>query len=127
MDKRSELYDKFYAEASAILERDKPCEVECNSCLNSRVPYPDGVVYTKEPFCCQGCQYLGAKGCTVQALSCRVWLCYAAQDKYPDTYRDLQRVRANAEQVLNVHNLCFRGSKEDHLKETNRRVPMSRG
>lgn len=116
---KSELYDQLYDEASAILERDKPCEVSCGECLDSRLK-----ARGQDAFCCHSCKYLTPTGCSVKALACRVWLCYAVQDAHPTTYIALNDVkrRAQAAGIL----MQFRGSKEDILSG-NLGARMSRG
>lgn len=122
MDK-SAIYDQLYSEASAILERDSPCEVSCNTCLDSRRKQRLDIPNVK-PFCCDGCKYLTPTGCGVKALGCRVWLCYEAQEKHPTTFVALNKVRARAE-AAGIP-MQFRGSKEDHLGGSVG-VRMSRG
>ncbi len=33
--------------------------------------------------CCQGCSHLGVKGCSVQALACKLWVCDDAYEDLP--------------------------------------------
>ncbi len=64
---KSDIYDVLYNEASRLLKAENPCNIReengkmvCNGHLVS---------------CCYGCKHLGPKGCTVEALSCKLWLC----------------------------------------------------
>lgn len=60
------LYSEYYEAAQRILSTHNPCAVKDGKCV-------DGA------FCCSGCKHLGPQGCTVSALSCKVWLCYTAR------------------------------------------------
>lgn len=64
---KSDLYDVLYEQAGRLLKAGNPCNIRiennkkvCNGHLAS---------------CCAGCKHLGAEGCTVEALSCKLWLC----------------------------------------------------
>lgn len=116
---KSKLYDQLYDEASAILKKDNPCNMGCNTCTNSQVNKGT------EAFCCSGCKYLGADGCTVNALSCRVWLCFAARRKHPETAKALDAIGRKAWDAGIPSQ--YRGSKQDHLKDHHNLVLMSEG
>lgn len=112
---RGQLYDRLIAEADTILERDNPCNIECG------VGCTCGTVKAGTAFCCHGCEHLSPAGCTVDALACKVWLCFTAQEKYPQTVAALWEVsqRATAAGIP----MIFRGSKEQHLDRSYRNYP----
>jgi hypothetical protein len=81
-----------------------------------------------EPCCSSGdkCNYLGEKGCTVEALACKMWLCgksleYArlleADKNHPQHKKCLkyQRMRRKYDEISRALNIRFKGraSKED--------------
>ena len=99
-------YDTLYDEGTAVLERDNPCQFiktgDKLACTNPTGP------------CCGGCKYLGPDGCTVKALGCRVWLCYHAQEKFPQTFIALKDIKSRAE-TIGIPTV-YRGSKDEHLR-----------
>lgn len=61
-----------------MIARINPCEIQIVdgrvSCYSSRSESElDGEL------CCGGCRHLGAEGCTVKALACKLWLCRDVQ------------------------------------------------
>ncbi|MFA5994736.1 MAG: hypothetical protein WC823_07310 [Parcubacteria group bacterium] len=97
-ERLSALYDELYAEASAILAEHNPCAIENGKCFRG------------EP-CCEDCNYLSRKkGCTVQSLVCKLFLCQAAINKFPACAAALSTLRKIAEEH---HILGYRASKED--------------
>lgn len=72
-EQRSEMYDILYQQASDALKRCDPCKFdEKGTCIAMREKAPG-----LENGCCTGprCQHLTEKGCGVESLSCRLWLC----------------------------------------------------
>lgn len=69
--KMSDLYDKLCNKADLILKEYNPCNIENGRCFAG---YP----------CCQDCEFLSKKkGCTVDSLVCKLWLCDKARKKFP--------------------------------------------
>lgn len=68
---RSELYDVLYETADSILKKYDPCGFKNGICKAGGN-------------CCEGCKYLSKKGCTVKALSCKIWLCESAKKNNPE-------------------------------------------
>lgn len=101
-DPRSPIYDSLFDQASEVLAEHQSCEVKNGKCLDGH-------------FCCQNCKHLGPTGCTVQSLSCRVWLCYKAQAKHPEAAAKMREIRASAE--AQGIPMFWRGSKEELLKK----------
>jgi len=65
------IYDQIYAEMQALLDKYKPCRGA------------NGELCLRGTFCCCGCKYLHATGCTVKALWCKLWLCGDAKASAP--------------------------------------------
>ena len=55
-------HDLLYGAAEIAIGIFDPCQVKEGKCRRGN-------------FCCDGCKHLGLKGCKVQALACKVWLC----------------------------------------------------
>ena len=123
---RSQIYDSLYDEASEILARDNPCQIGCDGCNNRHTPgYGPGNIYSdpSKGLCCTGCKHLGPEGCTVKALSCRVWLCYRTQGTHPSTYIALNAVRRRAQNAGIP--MTFRGSKQECLGDVTPHDPRT--
>jgi hypothetical protein len=69
-------YDaKWLEKADAFLAKHNPCRI---------TPNPNGGINCMAGHgCCEGCNHLGARGCTVQALACKLWLCDKAYTALP--------------------------------------------
>lgn len=68
------IYDNLYQRAAAVIARINPCEIQiidgkatCHASRNG---------HENDELCCGGCRHLGAQGCTVKALACKLWLCW---------------------------------------------------
>jgi hypothetical protein len=118
-------FDALYAAACAALERHDPCAVRGGACHSMRVA-PER--HKKYPFCCPGCEHLGAEGCTVESLYCRLWLCEplerlhlkrTPQGRVPSPLlKELRRLRREAERWgFQV----FRGTKQESLAKAARK------
>jgi hypothetical protein len=99
-EKLSALYDELCAEADLILKKYNPCAIKNSTCL---IGTP----------CCEDCEYLSNKsGCTVNSLACKLFLCQAAINKFPECVVAFSAIKRIAgENRL----LGFRSSKEDVL------------
>jgi hypothetical protein len=71
-------YDEFYRRGQAILDKYNPCNISA-----------DGKTCNGGHPCCGGCRHLGATGCTVEALYCKLWLCGEAAHKFPECHKEL--------------------------------------
>lgn len=78
-------HDDFYRRAQAILNKYNPCQFKGGRCLRG------------EPCCGMGegkfCEHLGATGCTVSALYCKVWLCHTATQMSPACADELWKLQ----------------------------------
>lgn len=104
--KLGRIFDMIYKEGERILKEFNPCQINgemgtctqgceyarrCNSSFNNFIEKEE---YTRKmSFCCHGCEHLGPTGCTVQALSCKLWLCSEARDLSPAAFQKLSRLR----------------------------------
>jgi hypothetical protein len=98
---KSALYDNLYHRAGLILARHNPCSLKEGSCLQAG------------GHCCKNedvCRYLGDNGCTVKALTCKLWLCDVAREKFPQCARALDGLAIIAKEYSL---LATRTSKED--------------
>lgn len=79
MSEKKAYYKQQYALISSMLKLVNPCEVSVTdgvvSCIGLREGDRDADPQT---LCCTECRHLADKGCTVESLGCRMWLCNAA-------------------------------------------------
>ena len=61
------MHDYVYDKANVLFNEHNPCAVRDGMCISGRNGGND--------FCCYGCKHLDENGCTVKALSCKLWLC----------------------------------------------------
>lgn len=102
------LHDALYARACKVFEGTNPCQVNKKGCAGCRANF-----VTKQERCCGGCKYLGPKGCTVQALYCKTWLCHHSQPT-----KEQQAELETIQDIAWTHYLLsFRGSKQDALEQ----------
>jgi hypothetical protein len=107
---RAEVYDRLYVLACKLLVAGKACA----SC-----PLGSEEEHFSMIWCCSGCKYSSDKGCTTQALACKLWLCDDAHTLEVDRRRArqlnlrimlLKRIASH----YNVH--VARASKEESLE-----------
>jgi hypothetical protein len=71
---REKHYEELYAKAHEVLQRIDPCEITIvdgkPTCTSTRASYAHG-----SQLCCTNCSHLAVDGCTIEALSCKLWLC----------------------------------------------------
>ncbi len=66
---QSIAYDALFAQAVEALRIHNPCGWKDGSCIAMRAGIEGATA------CCTGCKHLTSKGCTVEAITCKVWLC----------------------------------------------------
>jgi hypothetical protein len=101
--KLSDLYSRFYQEGSRALKTHDPCK------------WSNGQCAAGTHGCCQGCKHLGPEGCTVEALACKLWLCYEVSRR-PENQAvviELRTLRSAAAAAIGVPFLHVRASKEE--------------
>lgn len=82
LEQMSLEYDRLYREAQAILDKYNPCNVKIE---NGKAVCNSTRAGESESPCCGGCQHLTEGiGCTVSALTCKLWLCSWARITYPE-------------------------------------------
>ena len=95
---RMALHDRLYRHADNIIKKRNPCKIEGKYCLCGKNP------------CCDYCNYLTEKGCSVECLRCKLYLCYRVQETDPKAHKMLKRLQKQAHR----HDLLFaRNSKEE--------------
>ncbi|HOF42321.1 MAG TPA: hypothetical protein PLF30_02480 [Candidatus Moranbacteria bacterium] len=94
---KSELYDALYETADSILKKYDPCKFKSGTCKT-------------RGNCCEGCKYLSKNGCTVKALSCKLWLCDDVRRSCPECAAALDSL-CSVSQKFNLYG--FRMRKED--------------
>ena len=104
---KEELYSKLYRIAGHILRETNPCQIQKDvegrvSCLASRKPHSQmtaalccGSYYPNEnkPRANVCKHWRKDRGCTTDALGCKVFLCGIAADKFPDVQDALYILR----------------------------------
>ena len=99
---KSQVYDKLYALAAKILNKSDACGKCPITCTGSA---------RSKSWCCSGCPHLGSRGCTVQALGCKLWLCHQADaGRYQRRLSKLKHIADHYE----IH--MARASKEQSLR-----------
>lgn len=68
----SAIYDRLYERAMELSKKNY-CQVKCGNCIRGRKKQINGPAW-----CCEGCKFLTATGCSINALTCRVWICSSA-------------------------------------------------
>lgn len=130
-DQLSAEYDRLYDEASTIIKRENPCQIERDAagtvtCVRTRkfpaATYPAG----GKGLCCSGCQHLGPDGCTTNSLGCRMGACtddfeYRAREAgWPEHVIEAMRALQATAKSIGVP-MAIRSSKVDAF----RRIPPS--
>ena len=103
---KAQLYDILIALGQQILDHYNPCDWKNGKCRTIRSS-------KREKGCCAACEHLGAKGCTVQSLACKLWLCEDLQDVFRECEAELKILR----QVSNYSSIPYemRRSKEENF------------
>lgn len=66
---KKDLKDILISVADKKLKEHNPCDFVKGSCFRNR---KQG---RRKPGCCDDCNYLGANGCTIKCLGCKLYLC----------------------------------------------------
>ena len=111
------LYDQLYSAADKLFKKHNPCQIKPQLGGSTCIRYND----PRFGMCCQGCRWLGKNGCTVKALSCKLWYCYdiCANRKYGELVRKLNMLH----DIACHHNLYFmRQPKNFSIERAYRRL-----
>ena len=65
LEAKGQLYDILLAIGQQTLDDYNPCDWRNGKCRRMRSSKDDGG-------CCEGCEHLSPKGCTVQSLGCKL-------------------------------------------------------
>jgi hypothetical protein len=109
MSRRLEvLYTQLYNEGQAVLDNHNTCNFDpvAKTCRA-------GPLATHG--CCRGCEHLGPKGCTVKALTCKLWLCPTAVNAKPQAQRELRQIELRAWDAGIPYS--YRASKAQHMAD----------
>jgi hypothetical protein len=102
----SRIYDELYEQADQLLKTYNPCEFGGEQgCVRNRLKH-------NREYCCVGCRYLGAKGCSVKALLCKLWICPELSVLIEGSVF-MVKVRELRNEAEKWGLLYFRASKED--------------
>ncbi len=114
LETKGRLYDILFAVGQQIMERHNPCEWKDGKCTRMRQVEGDGG-------CCEGCKHLSRRGCSVQSLACKLWLCEAQKPKFWDCEAELNVLRQVADYCGIPYEI--RRSKEENFTSQLQRVP----
>jgi hypothetical protein len=111
LEQRSQKYDELYERSSKILVEFNPCKIENEICIQGR----NGECN----FCCDGCSYLSDKGCTVQCLYCRTWVCEtAAKNMSSEKYKIFNKLMTQIDDEAKKYDIfMFRTEKSENLSK----------
>ena len=87
---KGQLYDILIALGQQTLDDYNPCDWRNGKCTRMRSSEDD-------KGCCVGCQHLGAEGCTVESLGCKLWLCEGQRDLFRECEIKLKVLRQVAD------------------------------
>ena len=108
------LYDILLAMGQQILNDHNPCDWRNGKCRRMRSSKDDGG-------CCEGCKHLNPKGCAVQSLACKLWLC----ENQRDVFRECEIALSVLRQVADCCGIPYeiRKSKEENFTFQPQPVP----
>lgn len=107
---REGLYDLFYQDAASVLDVLNPCRFAVT---------PKGVTCAAGTPCCHQCDHLSKRGCTVQSLACKMWLCPEVTYRWAATASSLfadgllRRIQRTCQQQGVPHG--FRASRQENF------------
>lgn len=68
------------------------CDIKNHLCVENRKGYMNG-----KDCCCIDCKHLSAGGCTIKAISCKLWFCISVIEKLPTgAIKELEELRTEA-------------------------------
>jgi len=122
----SQEYDRLYAEGKRLIEEVNPCNfvktadgfVLCRGgipcCTNYDIDMRWGTRHEYRPIgpSAHPCTHLGQRGCTVKALTCKLYLCPDLKKAFPKLDAKLAKLR---EQMREIGFSGIRMSKREHL------------
>ncbi len=114
LETKGQLYDILLAIGQQTLDYYNPCDWSNGKCRSMRLSKDDGG-------CCEGCKHLSPKGCTVQSLACKLWLCESQRNIFRECEIELKFLR----QVADYCGIPYetRRSKEESFTLQSQPVP----
>lgn len=103
INQANKKYDTLYKLAQYYLKQYNPCKISSKGCVGS------------SNFCCTGCSHLTNKGCSIDALTCRTWLCSFSH--YPITHGS-KRLKLLSKLTHLYGFYGFRFSKEQSINQS---------
>lgn len=100
----AKIYEELCKKADGLLQKHNPCRWDAvnKDCARGTQG------------CCNGCELLSESGCTINSLSCKLWVCPCISDTLPeDTRREFVRLWDVA-QEYNL--LTFRGGAAESIR-----------
>ena len=106
LEAKRQLYDILLAIGQQTLDYYNPCDWRNGKCRRMRSSKDD-------EGCCEGCEHLSSKGCAVQSLGCKLWLCEGQRNMFRQCEIGLKFLRQVADDFGIPHE--FRRSKKENL------------
>lgn len=86
-EQMAKRFDELWDEADEILKKFNPCNIKNGSCFRGFL-------------CCHECEFLSrTRGCREKSLACKLWLCPAAREAYPECAALLDQLEEVARSV----------------------------
>lgn len=101
-------YDFLYITGDQLIKKHNPCQVQLSM---------DGLVECVDDIevCCRGCEHLGYRGCKVNSLWCKLYICNRAEISQPSlSYRQYMATRLRDMKMVAVRYSLnkFRASRQ---------------
>lgn len=110
---REEAHDKLYRIADKLLARMNACS-KCPIFVKDSTAQSCGF---SKAWCCEGCPHLGAQGCTVEALLCRLHLCAPESNRQWKENSILRKRQKRVYAIARSYNILLaRASKEQAIE-----------
>lgn len=111
---REQAYDKLYPIACKLLDRMHACS-KCPIFVKDTNVHSCGF---SKAWCCEGCPHLDpARGCTVEALMCRIHLCAPESDRQWHTHRVLRQRMRRVRNIAHSYRLLLaRATRQQALE-----------
>lgn len=90
LEAKGQLYNILLAIGQQTLDYHHPCDWGNGKCRRMRLSKDDGG-------CCEGCEHLSPKGCIVQPLACKLWLCESQRNIFKECEIELKILRQVAD------------------------------
>ncbi len=112
---KGQLYDILINLGQKTMNYYNPCDWRNGKCRRMRLSEDD-------EGCCVGCEHLGAQGCTVKSLACKLWLCEAQRSLFRECEIELKLLRQVAD-YCDIPYETRRSKEEDFTLNTFQAFP----